>query len=293
MPTTSPVLGAVLLAAASMAWGAEPGGSPAPALAPTRPVLEVPWSEGPARPFVAAVAEVGTTQHLRVMGGWGQPHWLWAGLLADGWINGDVAIGTLGARAVLRAVNLDVHWRVTRNWSRVAMATAPRHDALATGRGSTLHAWDLDAWGGLPTPGGFLLWEAQATRLLGLSRDLDVFDEGVHGIVRGPWSGLVALGWVADLLGGDLQVGAGCDLAFLGRGDARRLRVGPQGSWTISRRWSLRGQVLVPVSGPDHLPLGPSLGGGLAIQWRDATGPDTNPPPPRPVTPPAGGRGST
>jgi hypothetical protein len=262
-------LSAALLALSSPALAQEATPPPAPPRTPP----ELPWSEGRSRPFLAALGEVGTTQHLRLAAGWGQPYWLWGGLLADGWVNGDFAIGTLGARAALRAVNIDLHWRVTRNWTRVAAAPADRHDQIATGGGSTLHAWDLDLWGGLPTPGGFLLWEGQVARLLGVSRDVHVFDELVHGYVRAPWSGLVSLGWVADLVSGDLQVGAGADLAFLGRGDARRLRVGPQGSWTISRRLALRAQVLVPVSGPDHLPLWPSLSGGLVLQWRDATGP--------------------
>jgi hypothetical protein len=261
-----------LLLAAPAALGQGP--APAPGPAADRPAA---WSEGPARPFLSVLGEVGTTQHLRVAAGWGQPHWMWAGLLADAWLSESFGIGTLGARLELRAVNLEAHWRVSRYWSRVPMAPAARHDEVARDGGSTTHAWDLDLWGGLPAPGGYLLWEGQASRLLGVSRQVHVFDEVVHGIVRAPWNGLVSLAWVADLLGGDLQLGAGGDLAFLGRGGARRWRVGPQGSWSLSRRWTLRGQLLVPVAGPDHLPLWPSLGGGLVIQWCEATGPGRPP----------------
>jgi hypothetical protein len=153
------------------------------------------------------------------------------------------------------------------------MPAAPRHDGLSRGAGSTTHAWDVDLWGGLPLFGGFLLWEGQAARLLGVPRTLDVFDELVHGVVRAPWSGLLALGWVASMARGNLELGAGADVAFLGRSGAPRWRVGPQGSWTLSPRWAVVGQLMVPVAGPDHLPLWPSLGGGLVMQWRDATGP--------------------
>jgi len=256
MPTLTAALLAALLA-----------GPPA---AP--PAAEPPWSEGRPRLFLAGQAEAGTTQHLRAVLGWGQPHWLWGGLLADGWLNLDMATATAGARVALLLANLDVHWRVTRSFDRVAMAPLARHTEVAGGGASTLHAWDLDLWGAAPTPGGYLTWEAQATRLLGLPRDVHVFDEGVHGIVRPPWSGLASLGWLADLLGGDLQAGGLIDAALLGRGGAPRVRLGPMASWSITRRWTLRGQALLTVAGPDALPLLADLGGGLAIGYRDATG---------------------
>ena len=256
--------------AAPAAGAALPAGS---ATAPSPPPDAPPasgWEAGTPRLFLAPLAEIGTTQHLRLVAGWGRPWWTWGGLLADAWLSDAFAIGTLGARLALRGVNLDAHWRVTRYWSRLPLPAAPSHDALATGGGTTTHAWDLDLWGGLPLLGGFLLWEGQATRMLGLSRQVDVFDEVTHGLVHGPWNGLASLGWVADLAGGALQLGAGVDAAFLGRATPR-WRAGPQGTWTFSPRWSLRGQLLLPVAGPDHLPLWPSLGGGLVLQWLDAT----------------------
>jgi len=252
--------------------GAALPSAPRPAPGPAPPTV-AGWDEGAARPFLAPLAEAGTTQHLRLVAGWGKPWWTWGGLLADAWLSDAFAIGTLGARLALRFVNLDARWRVTRYWSRLPLPAAARHDALVTGGGVTTHAWDLDLWGGLPLLGGWLLWEGQATRMLGLSRQVDVFDEVVHGLVHGPWNGLASLGWVADLLGGRLQLGAGADVAILGRATPR-WRVGPQGTWTLSPRWAVRAQLLVPVAGPDHLPLWPSLGGGLVVQWRDATGPD-------------------
>lgn len=254
---------------------AGPAAALALALLPAAASAEAPpagWEAGPPRLFVASLAEAGTTQHLRIAAGWGRPWWTWGGLLADAWLSDAFAIGTLGARLALRGVNLDVHWRATRSFSRPPLPAAPRHDALPSGGASTTHAWDLDLWGGLPLLGGFLLWEGQATRMVGLPPTVDVFDEVVHGMVHGPWNGLVSLGWVADLAGGRLQLGAGADVAFLGRATPR-WRVGPQGTWTFSPRWALRGQLLLPVAGPDHLPLWPSLGGGLVLQWRDATGP--------------------
>ena len=128
------------------------------------------------------------------------------------------------------------------------MAPAASHAAIATGHGSTLNAWDLDLWGAVPTPGGYLTWEGQATRLLGTRRDREVFDEGVHAIVRPPWCGLI-----------------------LGRGDARRWRAGPQIAWALTPRWGLRGQGLFSLSSPDRLALWPSLGGGLVLGYTWAT----------------------
>lgn len=215
--------------------------------------------------------ELGTTEHARAVAGWGRPWWLWGGVLADAWLNEAMASFTFGGRAALRAANLEVHRRVTRNWRRIPMPPLDRHAEVARGDGSTLHAWDLDAWGAVPTPGGYALWEAQATRLLGLSRDVHVFDEGVHAIVRPPWSGLASLGWVADLAAGTLNAGASADLTFLGRGDARRVRAGPMLAWTPTPRWTLRGQLLFTISSPDALPAWDALSGGLVVGYRTAT----------------------
>jgi len=232
-----------------------------------------PPAEGePARPLLAGLAEVGTTPHLRAIAGLGRPFERWVGVLADGWVNDSMTSATLGARFELQAVNLDLHWRATRRFTPAVLPPLAHHTALPSGPGQTVRALDVDLWGGLPAPGGYLLWEGQATRLLDLPASVHVFDEGVHGIVRPPWSGLASLGWVADLRGGDLQVGGTVELAFLGRGAARRVRAGPLLSWRLSTHLDLRGQLLWPVDGPDRLPLWPSLGGGLALGWRDATG---------------------
>lgn len=231
-----------------------------------------PWRDGAPRPFLAVQAEAGTTQHLRGIAGWGKPWWLWGGLLVDGWANGTMGSVTAGARLALLVANLDVHWRATRSWSRVPMAPAARHEEVAEDGGSTLHAWDVNAWGVIPTPGGYATWEGQATRLLGLARDVDVYDEAIQAIVRPPWSGFVSAGWAADLARGRLQVGGSAELAFLGRGDGPRLRAGPSFSWALSPRWTVKGQLLVPLSGPDALPWRDELGGGLVIGFRTATG---------------------
>ncbi len=231
------------------------------------------WSEGEARPFVAGQVELGTTEHARAVAGWGRPWWVWGGALADVWANQDMATFTVGARAALLAANVEAHWRVTRNWTRVAMPPLERHTEVGRGDGSTLHAWDLDAWGAVPTPGGYATWEGQATRLLGLSPDVHVFDEGVHAIVRPPWSALASLGWVADLAGGTLNAGASADLSWLGRGgDARRVRAGPMISWNPWPSWTVRGQLLFTISSPDALPGWEALSGGLVVGYRTATG---------------------
>jgi hypothetical protein len=186
---------------------------------------------------------------------------------------------TVGGRAALLAVNLEAHWRVTRSWTRVAMPPLARHTEVAQGGGSTLHAWDLDAWGVVPTPGGYVTWEGWATRLVGVPGVVHVFDEGVHGIVAPPWSGFASLGWVADLAGGTVNVGASADLAFLGRGDARRVRAGPLLSWSPSPRWTVRAQLLFTLASPDALPPLDALGGGVLVGWRTATGSSAAAPP--------------
>jgi hypothetical protein len=268
-----------LIAAGARPARADPTVAPAAARAPW-------WSDGEARAFLAAQVELGTTEHARAVAGFGRPWWIWGGLLADVWANQDMASFTAGGRAALLAANVEAHWRVTRNWTRVAMPALERHAAIGRGDGSTLHAWDLDAWGVVPTPGGYATWEGLATRLLGLARDVHVFDEGVHAIVRPPWSGLASLGWVADLAGGTLNPGASADVTFLGRGDARRVRAGPMLSWAPSPRWTLRGQILFTIASPDALPLRDALSGGLVVGFRDATGARD---PVRPVARPPGG----
>lgn len=228
-------------------------------------------AEEPARPFLAGRAELGTTEHLRLSAGWGLPFERWAGASAGGWVDWAMATLTLGARVELQAVNLDLHWRATRRFTPASLPPLDRHRSLPEGAGETVHALEADLWGGLPVPGGFATYGADATRLLGLPRDVQVFDEGVHGIVRPPWSGKVSLGYLARLRQGALLAGGSADLAFLGRGQPR-VRAGPTVSWRISRRLDLGGQLLFQLSGPDRLPLLSSLGGGLVLGFRDATG---------------------
>lgn len=278
----APVPGRAQAAPAGAAPPAPPAAEVADPAAPREEHLRAPalytrWEGEEARPFAAVLAEAGTLLHLRLMAGHGQPYWQWVGLVGDAWVNGQMASATAGLRAVFRAVNADVHYRVTRSWSRVPMAPSPSHATLATGGGSTQRAVDGLLWGGLPTPHGYVIWEGQATLLLGLPRDVHVFDEATHAVVRPPWCGQASLGWVADLAGGDLQVGATAEVAFLGRGGDLRWRTGPLLAWTISRHWLLRAQLLWPVSGPDALPVADELGGGLLLGWRDATGPEPAP----------------
>jgi hypothetical protein len=230
------------------------------------------WSEGRPRPFLALQADAGTVLHLRGVGGWGLPWWTWGGLIADGWLDGTMFTGTAGARLSLILVNLDLHWRATRYWDRVAMPPLDRHTELATGGTSTNHAWDLDLWGVAPTPGGYLAWEVLGSRMLGRSGEVHVYDEAVHAIVQPPWSGFASLGWAADLAEGAVQAGASADLAYLGRGGELRLRAGPLASWAITPAWSLRAQLLFTITSPDALKLWSSLGGGLTVGYRTATG---------------------
>jgi hypothetical protein len=224
-----------------------------------------------ARAFLAGRAELGTTESLQLSAGWGLPFERWAGLRAAGWVDLKMATLALGGRVELQAVNLDLHWRATRRFTPALLPPLDRHRSLPHGDGETVHALEAGLWGGLPAPGGFVTYGGSLTRLLGLPGDLHVFDEGVHGVVRPPWSGLVSLGYVASLRRGAILAGGSADVAFLGR-ETPRARIGPTLSWRISPRLDLAGQLLFQVAGPDRLPLASSVGGGLVLGLRDAAG---------------------
>lgn len=240
--------------------------------APPAPVSAAAgWSAGEPRPFLAWRGELGTAAHLQAVAGWGKPWWTWAGLSADAWANENVGAITVGLRASLLVVDLDVHWRGTRGWERVPMPPLERHREILTGRGSSYQAVDASLSGVLPLLGGFLLWEGVAVRTLDLPSGVHVMDESLHAIVAPPLAGLVSVGWVANLRGGALQAGGTVERIFTSRGGEPYLRAGPTFSWALGHRWGLRGSLLIPLSSPDALPLWPSLGGGLLLGYRDAT----------------------
>jgi hypothetical protein len=161
-----PARHALALATALASWALLPalaGADDVPSGAGPTPLAATPrWQDGRPRSFLAVQAELGSTQHARAVLGFGKPWWLWGGFLADGWANLDMATATVGARAALLTVNLDVQRRTTRQFARVPMTPEPRHTDVAQGEGSTLHAWDFDAWGVVPAPGGYVPGKARS-----------------------------------------------------------------------------------------------------------------------------------
>ena len=58
----------------------------------------------------------------------------------------------------------------------------------------------------------------------------------------------------------------------IGRGGELRWRAGPIATWALSPHWSLKGQVLFTLAGPDDLPTWQGMAGGVVLSWRSATG---------------------
>jgi hypothetical protein len=239
---------------------------------PAAPAGGGDWSEGAARPFVAWRAEAGTAAHLQVQAGWGQPWWRHVAAQANGWLTTEAGVATAGLKVDLLAADLTVGWRLTRHWTQEMMPAAASHGSLLRDDGSTYQAVDAALSGVIPTPGGFVTWEASVVRTLDVAEGLHLRDDALQAIIAAPWGGQVAAGWVADLQGGALRVGGRVETVFDGRAGTPLWRLGPALNWTFGPHWFVRGYLTVPVSSPDTLPLVSATGGMVLAGWRDATG---------------------
>lgn len=235
------------------------------------------WSDGEPRPFLSAGVDLGSSEHVAVAAGWGQPHARWGGVVAHGWLSRDFTAARAGAMVDLEAVALEGGVRWVRTFEHLPLPLQDRHGELPGGDGFVSRTLDLTAKGGLPLGPGFAIYEVAAVRSLSSRRDVHLYDELYRIVYRPDWLATASAGWVASLRGGALLLGGRALWAFeTGRGGDPLVMVGPGIYWRLWPHVALAGELLYPVSSPDRLGVLDSLNAFLVLSFRAATG---DPPP--------------
>lgn len=232
------------------------------------------WAEGEARPFASAQVDVGMPEHVALAVGWGRPHSMWGGVLAQGFLSTDFAAGRLGARLELQALALEAGVRFTRSFAHLPLPDLARHAAIPEGGGFDSTTVDLSASGGLPLGPGYALYEVLASQLVSSHGDgVQLYDELYRVVYKPSWVATASAGWVASLRDGALLAGGRVEWAFqTGRGGDPLVRVGPVVYWRLWPHLALAGEVRYPVSDPDAMGFADPVQAFLVLSFTAATG---------------------
>jgi hypothetical protein len=232
-----------------------------------------PWELGEPRPFLSMQVDLGSSEHLAVAAGWGKPHSMWAGLLAQGFLTNDAAALRLGGRIDLQAVALEAGLRLNSSFRSLPLPDVAHHTSIPEGTGYDSRVLDLSASGGLPLGPGFAIYEVLGVRQLSSLGDVQVNDELLRIVYRPPWLATASAGWVASMRGGALLLGGRALWAFVtGRGGDPFVRLGPVVYWRLKPHLALAGELIFPVSTPDHLGLTDQVSAFLVLSFTAATG---------------------
>ena len=232
-----------------------------------------PWEQGEPRPFLSMEVDLGTSERLALAAGWGKPHSRWGGLMAEGFLTNAVASLRLGGRVDLQAVALEAGLRLNSTFGTLPLPDVDRQESIPEGTGYDSRVLDLSASGGLPLGPGFAIWGVVGVRQLSSLGDVQVQDPVYTIVYRPPWLAAASAGWLASLRGGALLLGGRAQWAFeTGRGGAPFVRLGPVVYWRLEPHLALAGELIFPVSSPDHLGLVDQTSAYLVLAFTAATG---------------------
>jgi hypothetical protein len=236
-------------------------------------VSEDPWARGEPRPFLAGGLDLGVPVHGLLAAGYGKPHLLWGGLLAQGWLSNDFAAARAGVKVDLMALALEAGLRTTRTFAHLPLPDEARHERFPSRHGFVSRTLDLSATGGLPLGPGFAIYEVLGVRLLSSHGDVQLYDEVLRFVYRPPWLATASAGWLASLRGGALLAGGRAQWAFhAGRGGDPFVRAGPLVYWRLWPHLAMCGELLYPLSNPDALGFTAPIEAFLVLSFTAATG---------------------
>jgi hypothetical protein len=232
-----------------------------------------PWEAGEPRLFVAGRVEAGLHARALLQGGFGKPHWAWAGAQGAAFVTAHTS-GVEGAvRAALPFLDLQVALRRTRSFDRPLLAPAERHaEAELAGGNARLTVVDADLSGVVPAPGGLAAWELEWVRPTGLDAGAHAFEETWQVAIGPRGAGALRLGFLAGPFHGRARLGPfGEVVRLLGR-DGTVTRAGGALLVALGRHLSLAAMGLVPVSGPDRFATFTATYGTVALRYAFASG---------------------
>jgi hypothetical protein len=236
------------------------------------------WSEGKPRWFVSSKSDLGTFYAKPYLsGGYGLPHWFWAGLDLN-------AISTLEFGQVYGGVRasaplLDLAFGVRDTFAYQKPFLLPRqsfHDEdVLSGPGAKARywAWEAEAVGIVPLPYSAILVDYIAVKTLDVPRGKFVYDESYRAVIGKPFFQVLRVAAVARFLRESaLKVGVLSEVLFSTGRDRPVFRLGPAAALQLTDHLEALCTLSVAVSSPDSLGLALGAYGLAGVRYRWATG---------------------
>jgi hypothetical protein len=236
------------------------------------------WSQGSPRWFLSTKSDLGTFYAKPYLsGGYGLPHWIWAG--AD--LN---AISTLEFGQVYGGVRassplLDLAFGVRDTFSYQKPFLLPRasfHDEdVLSGPGPKARywAWEAEAVGIVPLPYSALLVDYIVVKTLDVPDNRFVYDESYRAVVGKPLFQVLRFAAVARFLRESaLKVGVLTEFLFDTGRPQGVVRVGPAAALQLTDHLEALCTLSLAASSPDSLGLALGAYGLAGVRYRWATG---------------------
>lgn len=236
------------------------------------------WSRGRARWFLSTRSELGTPYVKPYFSaGYGQPHWLWAGVDVNAIVTPEFLQGYFGVRAASPVLDLAFGWRNTKSFTKPLLepkASYDREDVLdARNARARYWAWEAEAVAILPLPHAALVGDFVAVHLLDVPAGRLVYDESYRAVVKGATFGVIRAVAIARVLKEDaLKVGLIGEVVFGTGRDKPVTRLGPVVALQVTDHLEALGGLTLATSTPDALGLSLGAYGVCGLRYRWATG---------------------
>jgi hypothetical protein len=236
------------------------------------------YSDGEPRWFLSSKSDLGTFYAKPYFsGGYGLPHWIWAGLDVN-------AISTLefgqvygGVRASTPLLDLAFGARDTFSYGKpflVPQGSYRDEDVLGgPGAKARYWAWEAEAVGIIPLPYSAILVDYIAVKTLDVPANRFVYDESYRAVVGKPFFQVIRVAAVARFLRESaLKVGILTETLFSTGRDKSVFRMGPAAALQLTDHLEALATLSVAVSSPDSLGLALGAYGIAGVRYRWATG---------------------
>lgn len=236
------------------------------------------WESGKARPFMAAVFDVGVIfARPTLQLGYGKPHLHWIG--AEGYTS--LSTGGLASYGGVRGsyAFFDVRGGARYNATIDQSFLEPRDDytldesEYETGPRSVYVAIEGEGSLSFPMPGGSGVLVGTVVHTLAVPDDMYVWEDSFNVIMAPPWLWRGRAAYRVDVGRFDtMKFGGAVDLIGLPGRDAVVARVGPTLSVSLTHHLEAIGAALLVVHSPDELGLRGADFGQIGLRYKWATG---------------------
>lgn len=236
------------------------------------------WGVGKARPFAAAVFDVGGIfARTELDLGYGKPHRAWGGIESSAkltiggvsfYAGPRITLPHFSLRAGVRSYDsTDTHWLIPRyQYDRVHL------DLLGPPR-SHYGSLDAEMAVGAPLFNGSASLLTSVHGIFGVDKGFFVYEDALHVIVDPPWVWRTRIAYLKNLGKLDnLALGGAVEVIDVPNRGAATVRLGPVVTVTLTHHLQATGAAMFVVAGRDELGLGGADLGQIGLRYRWATG---------------------